>query len=518
MENKSQYLTIDCLQKFDEKLIHGPSNIVLLKNSQDVNHAQLHVLIENVKKILSERFKVRLDNIYFIFRDIGITTKLLKNPIKIFKPYSNEIPYDFFADASFTLNSIYNFTSTDNTFDLKHHITLITGENYAGKSSCIDGIFTLFLGTGATKSSNAIKHGFIRCMSKTKSIVKNVKNNKECLIINEGKQQALPSKQFHITLAKDFKYMQYLKNVYTFDITKNINKFVSKTFFKESMGDDPEKSDYEITSKQLEAITKYYENIINVSGDPETKALVKQEFEKFYVKEKPEEKIDEMFIKTLETFINKILNELNFSFYITIFEGKLSVHDIHINKSSIDKPIKISDASTMQQNIISFIFKASLLKLWTISCTGDIQSKFPIYFVDELLDGFTLDKAILLNLIKRTERWFHRIIIISNAPSIVGAIKSSFVCGHYEIVKPKLVMGLENSNNGSGSYIKLFGTKNDINMPKPANLEEKFIQESFIPHAMFKNIIVNTYTDQFKCNKCGKISQLEKLNAHLETC
>lgn len=517
MEYKQQsYIIIDCLRQFDEKLITHPSNIVLLLNSQDVNQNQIINLIEIVKRNLVERYKINPTDVYFIFRDIGITTKLLKNPVKIFKPYSNEIQFDFFTGAIFTLNSVYNFTSEDNNIELSKYITLITGENYSGKSSIIDAIFTLFTGSGPIKSSASIKQGFIKCITPKFIMIKNIKNNKECLINHDEKQQ-LSSKKFHEQLATKFKYMYYLKKTFAFDISKNINKFISKTFFEDDNTSE-EKTPFEITIKQHEALSSFYENLINVTNHPESKNIIKSEFEKFYVKEKEEEKIDKMFIKTLETFINKILNELNFSFYINIHEGKITVHNIHINKSSIDKPIKITDASTMQQNIISFIFKSSLLKLWTISCSGDIQSKFPIFFIDELFDGFTLDVAILLNIIKRTEKWFHRIIIISNSPVVVAPIKSSFNCGHYEVIKPKLIKSLENSNNGSGSYIAPFGTKSMVQIPKPSALEEKFIQESFIPHAMYKNIIINTFTDQFKCNKCGKIMQMQKLNKHIEQC
>jgi hypothetical protein len=525
-QQQPSYITIDCLQNFDEKLINIPTNIILLKNSQDVNQSQIVNLIEIIKRTLLERYKIKPDDVYFIFRDIGITTKLLKNPVKIFKPYSNEIQLEFFIGALFTINSVYNFTPEDNNIELKNYITLVTGENYSGKSSCIDAIFALFTGSGAIKSPNSIKQGFIKAqqlnVQHNHTFIKNIKNSKECLIITDDNQQPLPSKKFHETLAAKFKYMYYLKKIYTFDITKNINKFISKTFFEEKDEKDvkDEKNlSFQVTAKQLESITIFYENLINIQeANNETKQLIKKEFDKFFVKEKEEEKIDEMFIKTLETFINKILNELNFSFYINIHEGKLTVHNLYINKTSIDKPIKISDASTMQQNIISLIFKSSLLKLWTISCTGDIQSKFPIYFIDETLDGFTLDQGILLNLIKRTEKWFHRIIIVSNSTSVINLIKSSFNCGHYEVVKPKLIKSLENSNNGSGSYIKSFDEKSTAPIPKPSALEEKFIQESFIPHAMYGNILINTITDQFKCNKCGKIMQMTKLAKHVEQC
>lgn len=516
MDTKQTYISLDCCKTFDEKFIDQPSNVVLLRNSQDVNQTQIINLIENIKRTLTERYKIPHDDIYFIFRDIGITTKLLKNPIKIFKPYQTNL--DFFNGALLTFNGVYNFTAQDNNIELSKYITLITGENYAGKSSIIDAIFTLFTGSGPTKSATSVKQGFIKCLTGSQSYIKNIKNGKECLISIDGKQQPpLTSKKFHEFLFNKFKYMHYLKKIYTFDITKNINKFITKTFFSEDNDNQPEKSPYEITSKQYETLTAYYESISTHIENPESKSIAKQEFDKFYVKEKEEEKIDDMFIKTLETFINKIINELNFSFYITIYEGKISVHNIHVNKTSISDPIKMSDASTMQQNLVSFIFKASLLKLWTISCTGDAQSRFPIYPIDELLDGFTLDSAILLNLIKRTERWFHRLIIVSNSPIIVSRIKSTFPCLHYEVVKPKLIKSLENSNNGSGSSIIPFGG-NTAPLPKPSDLEEKFIQESFIPHALYKNIIVNTITDQFKCNKCGKIMQMSKLPKHLDGC
>jgi predicted ATPase len=513
--NLTKYITYDCKsKKIISDVIPDVCSVIVMLNSQLVDQKSVASSITE----LQTRF--RNNDIPFIFKNIGINETYAKTPYLKMFPVINNIDMKLFVNSTFGIRGAFSFNYKQICYIAMYTFyTIITGENFSGKTSFVDSLFYMFTkkllkkGQSSIVNTGAGKLGATLEFTNNVEFVKNIKNSKSCTI--DGKDYTASDFDAHIQ--KKYPYMNILHTCLKTPIGNNINKYISKVFDIQSGSEDLE-SNYIVTKSQYDVLSEFYNKIMEnkESGDGDDSNIT-IEFKKYSVavpKEAPT--INNEFILTLETFVNNLIQQLDLSFYIDL--KNLLVHNQFVNTSSIKNYVKLSDTSTFQHNLIVFIIRSAMLKLWAISITQNVNEKFPLFIIDENFDSLSLDSNLMLKLLERTKKWFHRVIFVTNSPAILSIIKESKIdhtC--YTVVKPKLINNMENSNTGQGSYTTTEKTITDIKITNN-NIDEKLKEENFTTHVLYNRILVNNFTSEFKCKKCAKVQALNRLEKHLENC
>jgi hypothetical protein len=487
-------------------------NIVVVVDSQNIAQSSVKNLVDRTNLYLKNTYN--LEEVFFIFKDLGINNKLKNAPVFFF-PIIPDINLTQFVGSEFKIKGCFSYSNkNESIIKLDKYNTVIIGENFSGKTSLIDTIFYMFCKKTLNKSSSAIVNNgspgaTIEFNSQNENFCRKIKckpkENSSAIV--EGKKIEFDAKEFDSMLSRKFIYIEYLRRILKTDIGTNIESYIQKIFGENVKSTADE---YTVTKAQYKSIEFFYNNL------PKHKQI-DSEFKKFNIKEVKEPTIDPGFIRSLETFTNIVLQDLDMSFYISFQKNKPIIHNIFMNSSPLRNNVTIKDLSSFQTSVVNFILKAGIMKLWAVSVTKTIGAKFPIYIIDEDFDSLSLSDEIFVKLMQRTERWFHRIIFITNNKNLLHLIANK--TSIYEVKKPKLIKEMENSNSGQGSVIlpvingkienvKIFG--NDV--------DEKFLVENFVAHSLYKNIIINNYTEEFKCKTCNKIYKIAILEKHIVNC